>query len=1435
MTTVDRDSPAGPAPAHLDLISSRIPAWLSSATADDRSAYRQALTRSHLASAKVAALLRRLKAPGPFAESLLSAAVQKRFNQDVDVATAQWVYFKRTYGLDRRITSVQRRTLLEAAMANFAPDESFDADTLLLPADALQLVVAENFGWRYDRTRVLAIAPADFAQLCRTLDLGKAYQTHLDSVFRPLNSSQSWVRDSLESNIRHELTVQTHRASLRGDLATEDRQLMLDLLAEPERAARWKGQPVVISHVQGLVTWFTSGYALSGMRVIHHRATTDAPCIVYMPGEPEAPLKAYASFDLFAGQLRERLRRPGYSDFVATFIAQADRQAFVRRLYNTLRPTPLAPWVSQVREDDPDADLGLRLGSSTARLVTGLVDSWLDRLGGDARTFIVPTADVDEAAREARLLEYAELALTLLNAAAFFVPGVGALMAAVGTVQLLGDLFVGIDDWSHGQTEQAVDHFFSVAENLALVAATAGAEGAIAPSPFVEGMLPVIDRTGTTRLWNVTLNDFASPMALPDDVLPDSAGQYRWAGEHYIKLEGILYRQSHDPGLDRWHVEHPDKKWGMRVALQHNGEGAWRAAHEDPRQWASDRAMRRLGGMFQTMDAGTLQRVRQASGYRGRQIRALHLNNAPIPAALKLCARDWHAAGSPATAQAWPAEHPAAVLKRDFPGLPAAFGDEIWRTATAVERTQMTTQRRVPLRLAVKAREALRESELNRAISGLLLPQLSGLASTRLRQGLLPLLPTTQRETADAQVLFELAVADRARAARLIGQPPASTFNAPIRLMDGRVGYWLSGRGRLPEETSEPGMTADLAQARRDAQGVRLASLLDQWAAQPAMTLDGEGLPMAVDPADRAEVRQRLMAAWHDQAPVVESAPGAHTRYFLDLSELRVGTLPVLEGDFSRITYLSVENSGIERFPPGFLRNFPRLAVLDLQGNFLTQIPDEVSHLSALESIALEQNRLVASPTLFDELRNLDQLQALILRNNPMRLPAQAVRTLASLTSLRYLSLDLTDNVAMAEHLVELARLPNLENLWLRDTGLVLTPAAMQALASMSVLDSLDLSGNPLGEHLDLSVLPVIGAIDLRNCGLHTWPRGLTELMSRDPLSLRRIALEDNPIEEVPQLHTLAFFREDSEVIAPLTVSHAHLSLRSVARLSAVGVNFDYLEILTASADSDRIERVATLRQAPGSVRFIQLMGRLSETADSRRVPDHLAARAWAVIDGAAGSTTLRDELFGLAQRPETCGDEVIALFNDLEAAVMFARANDPSLDGPQRVTELLATSRSLFRLNRVEAIARLDMRQRIEARGIEPDEFEEVELLLAYRIGLAQRLGLLNQPETMLFAATEPVTAEQLDAAARQVLTTETRSALLDWHMGQDYWLGYLRRQHAARVEQTLAPYRLRREQLAAQPYDDSYDERLVAIQVDEQSAEAALLRQLTERAMPD
>lgn len=1442
--------------AHFDVIAGHVPDWLQAAEPSAIRAYEKALRHNRASQATAQRLANDFPAPADFARSRLQQAFDAAFGADtVDVARAEWVEFDRGSAILGRPLSVRRRTLLEAAMANFSEDEAvpghFTRDTLLLQPNALQLRFNEHglhwsYRWHYLAQDTIAVQPHQFSRLCHDLDLGQAYQQRFDEVFKPTATRSQWVTGAFRANLRSEVAVQAQQALLQGHLDAQACDVVQQLLAAKPGEVKWQGQPVMLCELRGLVTWVHGGTTLHGLVSIQTSTQSSAPCIVYMPGAAEGALKQYQSFDAFSSQLRTKLRDGDFQGYFAGFIAEPDRHDFFLRLNNALRPQRLSWGVAQGPMDDPDADIGLRRTVNTEHLVPMLHQAMLAKREADARYFIVPTADIDAAERQARWLHYLQQGLTLLNVAALSVPALGVLMAAAGTVQLLGELFVGMDDWTHGQTEEAAAHFFDVAADLALVGATVAVGVALARSPFVAGMLPVVDRAGRTCLWPTTLETFATREPLPETVLPNAQWQYAHNGSNYIKRDGLFYRQSYDIKTAKWYVEHPADDVDYRLALTHNGDGAWRADHEDPSQWTAVQALRRFGPAVEGLDDAALQQVRQVTGISGRQLRQLHRCGGKLPALVRACIDDLRAERAvlalPAhermaalvrlreTAPVIAAHHPAATLLRDFPRLPQGVAEEIAAGANDRERTQLTAAFRVPLRLAVQARASQWEAQLNRAVLGL--TGTGNGQTARLRQGLTAGM-TQQQRTLSPQALLALASKDRARAARLIGQRRPKAFVAPERLEGRGWGYRLSGRGSRPVERvrSVPALSA-ARQLARDQEGRRLGAALGRWAQESTTTPGPDGQPVAVAAADRELARQRILAAWRGEAPLAEDDAGEMSQV-LDLSELRIGALPVLEGDFSRVRYLSLEQCGLTELTPGFLEMFPRLEHLELQSNYLTHIPPGVSALSELQMIALDDNRLQASPTMFDELAQLPRLHALVLRDNPMQIPEPAVQRLADLSSLRYLALDNTDGRAMAEHLPILARLTNLENLWLGRNGMTLTPQAMQALGSLRSLDYLDLSGNPVGPHLDLSLLDTLGALRLRDCQLQQWPSGLTALMDRQPLRLRWVELDDNLIVEVPELRGLAFFQGEPQVPRPLGLSFTHLNATAVSHLQAVGVVFDYLQILTQSADAAAGARLASLRAIPGSERFVQLLGRLSDTADYRLAPASLAERAWKVIDAAADSSALREQLFAIAQRPETCGDQVMALFADLEHQLLYDQAADPALDGPQRGGQLLGLSRSLYRLDRVDSLARADVQARAAARDIDVDEMEEVEVLLAYRIGLAERLGLLNQPHGMLFGAIEPVTPAQLDAVASQVLDQESDATLLEWHMSQAYWLDYLRREHRVRLDAARAPWLARLAQLQARDYDVTYDDELVSLQVELQAAEMTVLRTLTQAAM--
>lgn len=75
----------------------------------------------------------------------------------------------------------------------------------------------------------------------------------------------------------------------------------------------------------------------------------------------------------------------------------------------------------------------------------------------------------------------------------------------------------------------------------------------------------------------------------------------------------------------------------------------------------------------------------------------------------------------------------------------------------------------------------------------------------------------------------------------------------------------------------------------------------------------------------------------------------------------------------------------------------------------------------------------------------------------------------------------------------------------------------------------------------------------------------------------------------------------------------------------------------------------------------------------------------------------------------------------------------------------LLAFAKQLFRIDQLSRIATEDFNARLLIPGPVPDELE---IHLAYRIGLANELELLNQPQSMLFSVVAGVT--QADSKER-------------------------------------------------------------------------------------
>ncbi len=641
---------------HDDLIAAALPGWFTQADPGLLADYLAAAARSEVSAAQARQVLDGLQSPEAFVRPLLEAQLKRQYNVQVDTTAYELVNAEPSNHPLFDFLVLNDSTLLAAALNNFSAEqaagEGFADGAALLPVGVLRYELPAggkalvDYQYRYDRRQRLSITPAQFAKLCRELDAGKAYLAHFHAHVQPL-SSRVPARDAAQGDVaaalffseQDRLEAAAHLALLKGDIERDSFDMLISAAANRQGVAQWGGRPARYAWLRILNTASRTGVALWHIRVFE-RSDSDRRCVVYRPGDNDNPLKEYPSFEAFTDTLREQLRDSRQRDAFERYISLRDRPDYNRRLSATLAPAPLHVLIPQPGVPDANADIGLERVPFELPLVRSLYDDLVTRLGEDARARVVPTADQDSRSREARIRRWLAMEMNLVNLAAFLVPGVGEVMAAVGAVQLLGEVFVGVDDWRHGQRTEALLHVAGVVQNLAMMAAAAPVVSAVgsrlkaARSQWVARMAPVTDAAGRRRLWDGDLQGYAADVVLPESLEANARGQYSHGGKTYIKLQGRLHEQRYDPASGEWTLRHPDERNGYHPSMTDNAAGAWRHAHEDPLAWSADQLVERLGPRAEGFDPQTLTRIRQCSGISEDALRGVHEARRPIPALL---------------------------------------------------------------------------------------------------------------------------------------------------------------------------------------------------------------------------------------------------------------------------------------------------------------------------------------------------------------------------------------------------------------------------------------------------------------------------------------------------------------------------------------------------------------------------------------------------------------------------------------------------------------------------------------------------------------------------------------------------------------------------------------------------------------------------------
>lgn len=777
-TALVTDAPAET--EHFATVAGKIPDWLKQASSQTRRALREANATAppwfeqarrehpdvvrqlqetyvgHLRDEQqVNQVLARLPSPEVFAEPLLKAAIKETFGLNLDVRTSYLFHAKRS-ALDVPLEgpaqdpAVLAQGLLKAATQSLLASalQNFEAwETVAGAMDNGRIARAALFS-AYPVVGVgidgplIDIAPERFAALCRTLDLGGQYQAliqaTLDSVAGPAEKNTEENLPGLFQRFEQSaFELQVQIAYLKNAISQAAQSALMALA---------KNTPGEHPRCSFLQLWEVT---LTGIVVFRLGRETKAgveSLVVYLPDDPHNPLREYDSSVQFLHVLRESLLQPGYLDFFQRFVPARHRSRVFGKLDQAFHPKV---WNRQFGWYEPSLDrearLHLRDEAFSGALISRVCQQKAAVLRDDGLFHAVPTAAQDHKSLVNKVTYFFEKTFEALNVAAFVVPGLGEVMLGVMAVQLSYEVYEGIESLAQGEKDQAWGYFMDVADNVALAVALGAVSAAgVAVPEAIKPMRPVRLADGSTRLWKPDIQPYAHDIILPADLQPDALGLYEYQGKQWLVLEGRTYAVRPEP----FRLAHPTRPDAYEPALRHNQAGAWQHEADRPLEWEGVRLLRRLGFSPEEFSDEEALRALRISGSSESVLRHALMESQRPPALLmdtalrlkldreSVSAVDERGAGSQdglSARRAWfstryqalPASESAQVIQRAFPGLPVPVAEELLQHADPAELGRLSSEQRVPLRIAEEARAYLQSTRLARAYEGLYLESVS--------------------------------------------------------------------------------------------------------------------------------------------------------------------------------------------------------------------------------------------------------------------------------------------------------------------------------------------------------------------------------------------------------------------------------------------------------------------------------------------------------------------------------------------------------------------------------------------------------------------------------------------------------------------------------------------------------------------------------------
>ena len=318
-------------------------------------------------------------------------------------------------------------------------------------------------------------------------------------------------------------------------------------------------------------------------------------------------------------------------------------------------------------------------------------------------------------------------------------------------------------------------------------------------------------------------------------------------------------------------------------------------------------------------------------------------------------------------------------------------------------------------------------------------------------------------------------------------------------------------------------------------------------------------------------------------------------------------------------------------------------------------------------------------------------------------------------------------------------------------TGLTALPEPL------SVGGGLNLSGctglTALPEHLSVG-----GYLDLRGCtGLTALPNWITTLGAITQGDTRHVYLGNTGLSDT-------LIDRLREVQAPDMQFHFSRSAgQPEQQFSNVEEGLTFWRKL-ASSDSEIPELNLRHDQATDLVHYL---GRLTNTADYQNLATRpvLAQRVMAVTALLTGSDWIRDEAMDHIHHALTsCDDRIILALDDLDTMQLLDSAERKAFEG--NADELRELGLQMMRLDEVKRIARDHMKTL--------SWVDEIEVELAFLIGVRQQLALPGSTQHMIFRGCANVSDQDIATAVHQVNThcsdDNLQTYLAQWAPWQQY-----------------------------------------------------------------